>query len=389
MLRCMVIIGTRPEAIKLAPVMHALREAGHQVRTQLVLTGQHGELVDEVLKLFHLKPEFDLDLMRHYQTLSQFTARALTALTDLFARERPDLILVQGDTTTVFAASLSAFYQRIKVGHVEAGLRTHDKGNPFPEEINRRLTGVLADLHFAPTEEARLNLLLERIPDSQIFVTGNPVIDALQMTREQARTVARKQFACLDNGLRTILVTSHRRENQGEPLERICRAIARLTEQYLDVQVIWPVHPNPRVFKTVHRLLSDKPNIHLVSPMGYCAFVGVMEMSTLILTDSGGVQEEAPALGRPVLVMRETTERPEGIDAGTVKLIGTAEVDIFKESALLLTDTEAYGRMANAVSPYGDGKAANRIVTAIRHHWGLQNNTEQLDAALTQVVASA
>lgn len=368
----MVIVGTRPEAIKMAPVVHALRKAEQQVRTQLVLTGQHGDLVDEVLRLFHLEPEFDLDLMQHSQTLSNLTTRALIALTDLFASERPDLILVQGDTTTVLAASLAAFYQRITVGHVEAGLRTLDKGNPFPEEINRRLTGVLADLHFAPTQEARLNLLREHIPGSQIFVTGNPVIDALQMTRENARTVARKQFTCLDSGLRTVLVTAHRRENHGEPLERICRAVARLTERYLDVQVIWPVHPNPLVFETVHRLLADKPNIHLVSPMGYCAFVGVMEMSTLILTDSGGVQEEAPALGRPVLVLRETTERPEGVNSGTVKLIGTAEADIFQEAALLLTDAEAYGRMANAVCPYGDGNAADRIVTAIRCHWGLQ-----------------
>ena len=360
-------------------MVHALRKLEHQVRTQLVLTGQHGEMVDEVLKLFHLEPEFDLELMQHSQTLSQFTARSLIALSDLFAAERPDLILVEGDTSTVFAASLAAFHQGIKVGHVEAGLRTLDKGNPFPEEINRRLTGVLADLHFAPTQEARQNLLREYIPDAQIFVTGNPVIDALLMTRENARSVARKQFTCLDSGLRTVLVTAHRRENHGEPLARICRAVARLTEQYPDVQVIWPVHPNPRVFETVHRLLADKPNIHLVSPIGYCAFVGVMDMSTLILTDSGGVQEEAPALGRPVLVMRETTERPEGVSSGTVKLIGTAEEDILQEAASLLTDVEAYGRMANAVCPYGDGKAANRIVTAIRRHWRLQAESNPLD----------
>jgi UDP-N-acetylglucosamine 2-epimerase (non-hydrolysing) len=370
-LHCMVIVGTRPEAIKMAPVVHALRKSEHQVRTQLVLTGQHGEMVDEVLTLFHLEPEFDLELMQHSQTLSQFTARALIALTNLFAEERPDLILVEGDTTTVFAASLAAFHLGIKVGHVEAGLRTLDKGNPFPEEINRRLTGVLADLHFAPTQEARLNLRREFIPDSQIFVTGNPVIDALQMTRENARAVARKQFPCLDSGLRTVLVTAHRRENHGEPLARICHAIARLTEHFQDVQVIWPVHPNPQVFETVHRLLTDKPRIHLVSPMGYCSFVGVMELSTLILTDSGGVQEEAPALGRPVLVMRATTERPEGVSSGTVKLIGTAEEDILQEASLLLTDAEAYRRMANAVCPYGDGKAADRIAMAIRHHWGL------------------
>jgi len=356
----------------MAPVVHALRKLEHQIRTQLVLTGQHGEMVDEVLRLFHLEPEFDLELMQHSQTLSLFTTRALTALTDLFTSERPDLILVEGDTTTVFAAALAAFHQSIKIGHVEAGLRTLDKANPFPEEINRRLTGVLTDLHFAPTQEARQNLLREYIPDSQIFVTGNPVIDALLMTRENARGVAREQFLFLDNGLRTVLVTAHRRENHGEPLARICRAVASLTTRYPDVQVIWPVHPNPNVFDTVHRMLGDKPNIHLVRPIGYCAFVGVMDMSTLILTDSGGVQEEAPALGRPVLVMRETTERPEGVNSGTVKLVGTAEANILQEAALLLTDAEAYEHMANAVCPYGDGKAADRIVTGIQRHWGLQ-----------------
>jgi UDP-N-acetylglucosamine 2-epimerase (non-hydrolysing) len=373
----------------MAPVVHALRKLEHQVRTQLVLTGQHGEMVDEVLRLFHLEPEFDLELMQHSQTLSQFTARALMALTDLFASERPDLILVEGDTTTVFAASLAAFHQGIKVGHVEAGLRTLDKCNPFPEEINRRLTGVVADLHFAPTQEARQNLIREFIPDSQIFVTGNPVIDALQMTRENARTVAIKQFPYLDSGLRTVLVTAHRRENHGEPLARICRAVARLTEQYPDVQVIWPVHPNPQVYETVHRLLADKSNIHLVSPIGYCAFVGIMDISTLILTDSGGVQEEAPALGCPVLVMRETTERPEGVSSGTVKLIGTEEANILREAALLLTNAEAYGRMANAVCPYGDGKAADRIVTAIRRHWGLQVESASPGADLTGLITSA
>jgi len=355
----------------MAPVVLALRRSEHLFRTQLVLTGQHGELVDEVLSLFHLEPEFDLELMQHSQTLSQFTARSLTALTDLFNRERPDLILVEGDTTTVFAASLAAFYQAIKVGHVEAGLRTLDKANPFPEEINRRLTGVLADLHFAPTQEARQNLLREFIPDSQIFVTGNPVIDALLMTRENARGVALEQFPFLNSGLRTVLVTAHRRENHGEPLARICGAVALLTEQFEDVQVIWPVHPNPQVFEAVHRLLADKPRIHLVDPIGYCAFVGVMDISTIILTDSGGVQEEAPALGRPVLVMRETTERPEGVSSGTVKLIGTAGADILKQASLLLTDDEAYARMANAVCPYGDGKAAERIAAAMRDYWGL------------------
>lgn len=368
----MVIIGTRPEAIKMAPVVHVLRRFGDEIKTQLVLTGQHGELVDDVLNLFCLEPEFDLDLMQHSQTLSEFTTRALDALTGLFVREHPDLILVQGDTTTVFAASLAAFYQGIKVGHVEAGLRTRDKCNPFPEEINRRLTGVLADLHFAPTEEARQNLILEHVSPSQIFVTGNPVIDALQMTRKNALAVARRDFGFLDKGLRTVLVTAHRRENHDEPLKRICRAVAHLTEEFTDVQVIWPVHPNPKVYDTVHSMLADRPRIHLVSPMGYCEFVGVMEMSTLILTDSGGVQEEAPALARPVLVMRDTTERPEGVNSGTVKLVGTAEKDIIQEAALLLTDKDAYDRMAHAVCPYGDGKAADRIVSAVRQHWSQQ-----------------
>jgi UDP-N-acetylglucosamine 2-epimerase (non-hydrolysing) len=385
----MVIIGTRPEAIKMAPVVKQLRRYECTIRTQLVLTGQHGELVDEVLNIFDLNPEIDLDLMQRSQTLSQFTGRALAALTDLFLHERPDLVLVQGDTTTVFVASLAAFYQGIQVGHVEAGLRTRDKANPFPEEINRRLTGVLADLHFAPTEESRTNLLREQVPASRIFVTGNPVIDALHMTREKALHVALKQFPFLGNGLRTVLVTAHRRENHGEPLARICRAVVKLAEQHGDVQILWPVHPNPEVFDTVHRLVRNRAGIHLVDPLGYSAFVGTMQAATLVLTDSGGVQEEAPALGRPVLVLRETTERPEGVSSGTVKLIGTAENDIIEQASLLLTDADAYSRMANAICPYGDGKAAPRIVEAILRHWNLQTEFARSAPALLERPQSA
>ena len=364
-LNCMVIIGTRPEAVKLAPVVRCLAKHSSQIRTRLLLTGQHRETVDQVLEAFELRPDIDLNLMEKGQTLPHFMAKALTELTAVFLRERPDFVLVQGDTTTVLAAALAGFYQRIRIGHVEAGLRTGDKYSPFPEEINRRLTGPLADLHFAPTMEARENLLREQVSDSQIFVTGNPVIDALLAIRDRATTIALNEFPFLANGKRTILVTAHRRENHGEPLQRICRAVCKIVERNPDVQVIWPVHPNPQVHGVVHRLIGQRDRIHLVEALGYCEFVGVMALSSLILTDSGGVQEEAPALGKPVLVLRDTTERPEGIVAGTAQLIGTAEADIEAHSSRILSSTN-HRKTYQAISPYGDGRAAERIVGAIR-----------------------
>jgi UDP-N-acetylglucosamine 2-epimerase (non-hydrolysing) len=362
----MVIVGTRPEAVKLAPVVLALRKHSGQIRTQLVLTGQHRETVDQVLDAFDLRADIDLNLMEKGQTLPHFTAKALEELTAVFQRERPDFVLVQGDTTTVFAASLAGFYQRIRVGHVEAGLRTRDKYSPFPEEINRRLTGVLADLHFAPTSEARENLLREQVSDSHIFVTGNPVIDALQAIRDRATAVALNEFPFLANGRRTILVTAHRRENHGEPLRRICRAVSKLVTRHPDIQVIWPVHPNPEVCEVVHRHIGRRERIHLVEPIGYCSFVGVMALSNVVLTDSGGVQEEAPALGKHVLILRDNTERPEGISAGTAQLIGTSEIDIEEHVSRMLSSTPIHRKTFQTISPYGDGKAAERIVAAIR-----------------------
>jgi UDP-N-acetylglucosamine 2-epimerase (non-hydrolysing) len=370
-LKCMVIVGTRPEAVKLAPVVLCLRKHSAQIRTQLVLTGQHRETVDQVLEAFDLRADIDLNLMEKGQTLPHFTAKAVEELTAVFQRERPDFVLVQGDTTTVFAASLAGFYERIPVGHVEAGLRTRDKYSPFPEEMNRRLTGVLADLHFAPTAEARENLLREQISDSQIFLTGNPVIDALQIIRGRATAVALKQFPFLGNGHRTILVTAHRRENHGEPLRRICRAVSKLVARHPDVQVIWPVHPNPEVCGVVHDLIGQRERIHLVEPIGYCSFVGVMALSNVVLTDSGGVQEEAPALGKHVLVLRDNTERPEGVSAGIAQLIGTSEADIEENVSRMLSSTTLRGNGFHTVSPYGDGRAAERIVAAIRVSCGL------------------
>jgi UDP-N-acetylglucosamine 2-epimerase (non-hydrolysing) len=371
-LSCMAIVGTRPEAIKLAPVvLHLRRSSG--IRTTLLLTGQHREIVDETLQVFDLRPDIDLDLMQTNQTLQGFAARALKLLTKVLEKERPDLILVQGDTTTVFVASLAAFYQGIAVGHVEAGLRTGDKRNPFPEEINRQLTSVLADIHFAPTVQAGENLLRQHVDVSRIFITGNTVIDALNMIKEIAVEKARTDFPFLANGKRTLLVTSHRRENHGEPLEQICQAVSELVKRDKSAQIIWPVHPNPSVSEAVHRLLDGTERIHLIKPLQYCSFVGVMALSTVILTDSGGVQEEAPALGKPVLVLRETTERPEAIAAGTAKLVGTSASTIVEEVSMLLEDELLYHGMARAITPYGDGRAAERIVAAIQFHFGLES----------------
>jgi len=369
----MVVVGTRPEAIKLAPVVLCLLKHSGQIRTRLVLTGQHRETVDEVLEAFHLRADIDLNLMETSQTLPHFAARALEELTAVFEQERPDLLLVEGDTTTVFAASLAAFYQHIRVGHVEAGLRTRDKYSPFPEEINRRLTGALADLHFAPTWEARDNLLREQVNDSYIFVTGNPVIDAVQMIRTRATAEARNGFPFLGNGGRTLLVTSHRRENHGEPLRRICRAVSELVVRHPDVQVVWPVHPSPVVSTDVHDCLGRRERIHLTEPLGYCSFVGVMALCDLILTDSGGVQEEAPAFGKPVLVLRNNTERPEGVSAGIAQLIGTSEIDIVERASRLLSNATVYHKMSRTLCPYGDGRAAERIVAAIRLSYDLDS----------------
>ncbi len=361
--RILSIFGTRPEAVKMAPVVRELtRTPG--VESLVCVTAQHREMLDQVLDLFNITPDVDLDLMRPGQSLAQLTARVFTHLDPVLANLKLDWVLVQGDTTTVMSAALLAYYHRIKVGHVEAGLRTGDKWQPFPEEINRRVAGVTADLHFAPTEWSRQNLLRENVPDEQIIVTGNTVIDALQWVSEMP---AQALPFDINSGIRLVTVTAHRRENFGQPLENICQALLQLSEIYRnDVQFVYPVHLNPNVQEPVYRLLDDIPNITLLPPLDYLPLVHLLKRSTLVLTDSGGLQEEAPGLGVPVLVLREVTERPEGVEAGTVKLVGADPDRIIAETRRLLDDPAAHAAMARAVNPYGDGHAAERIVEAIR-----------------------
>jgi UDP-N-acetylglucosamine 2-epimerase (non-hydrolysing) len=365
--RILTVVGTRPEGIKMAPLVLELRERGMGDSVRMVLTAQHREMSDEVLALFGIVPDHDLDIMRPNQSLFETTARLLPGLERVFAEEKPDLVLVQGDTTTTFVASLAAYYLHAAVGHVEAGLRTADKRNPFPEEINRRLTTCLADLHFAPTEKARRALLAEGVPEPRIHVTGNTVIDALFRILKTAGRGALPEGP--DPARRWIVVTSHRRENWGEPLRRICGALLDLTERYPDVEVLYPVHPNPNVRRVTGELLAGRPRVHLLEPLDYVRFVRLMDASFLLITDSGGVQEEAPSLGKPVLVIREKTERPEAVEAGTVRLVGTDRGRIVREASLLLDSAEEYRTMTRRHNPYGDGQACGRIVDAIRRWW--------------------
>jgi UDP-N-acetylglucosamine 2-epimerase (non-hydrolysing) len=364
--KVLTVIGTRPEAIKMAPVIKDLEKYPDEIQSVICATAQHREMLDQVLNIFDIRPDYDLDVMLPGQTLSQLTANILTRLDQVVARERPDWLLIQGDTTTVMVASLVAYYHRVRVGHVEAGLRTDDKWQPYPEEINRRLTDVLADLYFAPTEHNRENLLREGVSPEAIVVTGNTVIDALLMTVRRLRREEERPQQWASNGRRLVLVTAHRRENFGQPLARICRALAEIAALYpSEVQVVYPVHPNPNVLGPVHQMLGSIPNITLTEPLGYYDFVRLMSEAYLILTDSGGLQEEAPSLSVPVLVLREVTERPEGVAAGTVRVVGTSCQRIVEETAVLLDDGEAYERMAQAVNPYGDGRASQRIVAAL------------------------
>lgn len=356
------VFGTRPEAIKMAPVVKAL--AGEKgLRSLVCVTAQHREMLDQVLGLFSIAPDEDLDLMRDGQSLEELTARALPALGEALRRLKPDLLLVQGDTTTSMVAALAAFYARIPIGHVEAGLRTGDPDYPFPEEMNRRITSALARHHFAPTERARQNLLAEGIADSAIRVTGNTVIDALLEVVALKPSRAPKLPL---RGKRLILVTAHRRENFGPPLLEIAGAIRDLAERYPDLDLVYPVHRNPNVDRPVRKELSGVPGVHLIDPLEYKAFVDLMAESDLILTDSGGIQEEAPSLGKPVLVLRDETERPEAVQAGTVRLVGPHRQIIVARAAELLDSKDAYAAMARAINPYGDGKAAGRIVDEIR-----------------------
>lgn len=364
-MKILTVFGTRPEAIKMAPVVKALA-ADPSFDAKVCVTAQHRQMLDQVLDLFAIRPDFDLNLMKPGQDLSDITSNVLLCMREVYKQWQPDIILVHGDTTTTLAASLSAYYAKVKVGHVEAGLRTHNKYAPWPEEMNRSITGRLTDIHFAPTDKARANLLAEGIANSTIHVTGNTVIDALLDVVHRLRTdTALKtrfevQFANLDPAKRLILVTGHRRENFGQGFENICQALAQLAQRS-DVQILYPVHLNPNVQEPVRRILGNVPNVQLIEPQDYLPFVYLMDRSTLLITDSGGVQEEAPSLGKPVLVMRDTTERPEAVEAGTVKLVGTDPAAIVREANHLLDNPAAFDAMSRAHNPYGDGKAASRI----------------------------
>lgn len=355
------IVGTRPEGIKMAPLIKALKREPW-AKVTVLATAQHRDLLDQVLALFDIRPDIDLDIMRANQQLPELTARLITALDERFAELAPDVVLAQGDTTTVMTAALVAFYRRIPFGHVEAGLRTHDMDNPFPEEMNRVVAGHLAHWHFVPTERSRQNLLREGIADSAIHVTGNTVIDALL----EVAATERPLDIPLDASKRLVLVTAHRRENFGEPFRAVCRAILTLVERHEDIEVLYPVHPNPNVSAVAHELLGGHPRIRLCPPLDYAPFVEAQKRAHLILTDSGGVQEEAPALGKPVLVMRVETERPEAVDEGVVRLVGTDESLIVREASRLLENPQTYSEMARGVSPYGDGHASERIVAVLR-----------------------
>lgn len=376
--KVMTVFGTRPEAIKMAPVIKALRERPAWFSVSVVVTGQHREMLDQVLDLFGIIPDDDLEIMTTEQTLTEVTVRALQGLEEVLARERPDCVLVQGDTTTAMAAALASFYHRVPVGHVEAGLRTNDPYQPFPEEINRRLISTVATWHFAPTSVARDNLLRENVPATRIWVTGNTVIDALQQVAREDYAFPEPQLREMDWGRwRALAVTAHRRENWGEPLRRICQALRQIVEARPDVLVVFPVHLNPVVQRTVHEMLDGLDRVILTEPLPYGSMANLLHRSYLVLTDSGGLQEEAPSLGRPVLVLREVTERPEGVAAGTLKVVGTEPQTIVRETLRLLDDQDAYQRMARAVNPYGDGKAAERIALLLARGFGLTEEEVQ------------
>lgn len=369
--RVMVVYGTRPEAVKVAPVVRAL-ETSAGCEPIVAVTGQHREMLDQVNEVFGIRPQYDLDLCTPGQTLTEITVGTLAGMGRVLAEEKPDMVVVQGDTTTTYAAALAAFYLKIPVAHLEAGLRTADRYDPFPEEVNRRLTSQLASLHLAPTEISRSNLLAEGVAAEAVVVTGNTVIDALRLTVDGNRALGDPLLARVSNGVvPMVLVTAHRRESWGEPMARIGRAVAQLAIRRPDLHVVWPLHRNPLVRDAVCPSVSGLPNVLLTEPQPYAEFCQLMARATLILTDSGGVQEEGPSLGVPVLVMRDTTERPEAVAAGTVRLVGTDESRILREAERLLTDDAARTEMARAINPYGDGQAARRTVEAIEHYFGL------------------
>jgi UDP-N-acetylglucosamine 2-epimerase (non-hydrolysing) len=364
MKKILIVLGTRPEAVKMASLIREMKAKPEEFKLKVCVTGQHRQMLDQVLAIFSITPDYDLNLMKPNQTLFDITANAIIGMRVVLEQEKPDIVMVQGDTTTVFAGALAAFYMKIPVGHVEAGLRTNNKFSPFPEEINRRLTSVLTDYHFVPTSTAKENLLREGVNEERIYVTGNTVIDALLWAKEMIQGKTEKDFPELKDLIfqrQIVLITGHRRENLGQGFENICHAIKQLAQRYPHVDWVYPVHMNPNVREPVYKIIGGIKNVRLIEPLTYLPFIYLMMKSYFILTDSGGVQEEAPSLGKPVLVMRETTERPEAVIAGTVKLVGTNQDLIVQECVNLMENEEAYHRMSQAQNPYGDGKASRRI----------------------------
>ena len=362
MIKVMSIFGTRPEAIKMAPLVKEL-EKREETESIVCVTAQHREMLDQVLETFDIKPDYDLNIMKQGQTLGEITTRALTGLEEVIKECKPDIVLVHGDTTTTFAGALAAFYNQVMIGHVEAGLRTNDKYSPFPEEMNRQMVDCMTDMYFAPTNLSKGNLLKENIEESKIYITGNTAIDAMSTTIDDNYSNSELDF--VKDGERLILLTAHRRENLGEPMRHIFKAIKRIVDEFDDVKVIYPIHKNPLVREVANEVFGDCEKVKLIEPLEVFDFHNFINKSYMIMSDSGGVQEEAPSLGKPVLVLRDTTERPEGIDAGTLKLVGTDEETIYNEAKRLLTDKEEYERMSMASNPYGDGHASERIVDAI------------------------
>ena len=372
-IKVMSVFGTRPEAIKMAPLVKAL-DKEPKTESIVCVTAQHREMLDQVLEDFKIVPDYDLNIMKAGQTLEDITVRALTGIGEVIRKVKPDIVLVHGDTSTTFAASLASYYNQTKVGHVEAGLRTYDKYQPFPEEMNRRLTGAIADLHFSPTKMAKENLLKENIDENGIFITGNTAIDALKTTIDDSYVFTVDELNKIDfKNKRVITITAHRRENLGEPLKNICRAFRRIADDYEDVEMVYAVHKNPAVSNTVHEILGGHDRIHLLDPLDLRDMHNLMNRSYLVMTDSGGLQEEVPSMGKPVLVLRNVTERPEGVEAGTLKLAGTDENTVYGMAKQLLDDKEEYRKMAVAKNPFGDGNASERIVGAILYSFGLSD----------------
>lgn len=369
-IKVMSIFGTRPEAIKMAPLVKQLQKQ-KEIESIVCVTAQHREMLDQVLEVFDLQPDYDLNIMRKSQTLSEITTRALNGLHEVIESVKPNLVLVHGDTTTTFAGALAAYYNQVKVGHVEAGLRTYDKYQPFPEEMNRRLTGDLTDLHFSPTKLAKEHLLKENVPENSIFITGNTVIDALKTTIKKDYHFSVEELNAIDfESKKVIAVTAHRRENLGEPLKDICNAIKQIADENEDVEFVYAVHKNPAVIKPVHEILGNHKRIHLMEPLNLVDMHNLMSRCYFVMTDSGGLQEEVPSMGKPVLVLRNVTERPEGIEAGTLKLAGNKKEDVYRLAKELLTDKKEYEKMAQAKNPFGDSHASERITDIILYYFG-------------------